>query len=357
MSERKIRVAVVGTGFGKTVQIPGFRACPNAEIYAICASSLEKAHAVQQEFNIPHAFANYREMLKLKELDLVSIVTPPHLHKSMSVAALKAGKHVLCEKPTAMNLREADTMWKHAKESDLVALIDHEMRLNPLRRRIKELIEGKLIGKLRHAQVSLAGNFRADSPRAWDWWSDKRRGGGVLGAIGSHQIDLLRWWFGEIESVCGHLKTFVAERPLPGSQKPRRVTTDDFCWFALHFEKGGFAQVQLSAVARHAGQTRLEICGDEGSILLVDEKLYAGRMGEPMKEITDLNPLPNVSGMPEGVFPRTFALFAEYLTDCLAQRKPPELAATFYDGMQCQAILDAAKQSSRKASRWVRAVQ
>jgi predicted dehydrogenase len=223
MSEKKLRVAIVGTGFGKSVQIPGFRACANAEIYAICASTLEKAQAVQQELGIPHAFTSYRAMLKLPELDLVSIVTPPHLHKSMSVAALRAGKHVLCEKPTAMNLQEARAMWKRAKESKLVALIDHELRMNPARRKIKELIEAKFIGQLRHVQIALAGSFRADASRHWDWWSDKRRGGGILGAIGSHQIDLLRWWFGEVKTAGGRIETFVKERPLPESHKLKRA--------------------------------------------------------------------------------------------------------------------------------------
>jgi len=355
MSERKIRIAIVGTGFGKSVQIPGFRACSDAEVYAICASTLEKAQALQQELGIVHAFANYKAMLKLPELDLVSIATPPHLHKSMAVAALKAGKYVLCEKPTAMNLSEARTMWKQAKDSNRVALIDHELRLNPARRRVKELVDGEFIGKLRHVQIALAGSFRADSSRTWDWWSDKKRGGGVLGAIGSHQIDLLRWWFGEVESACGYVQTFVKERPLPGSQKLRRVTTDDFCWFALDFEKNGVAQVQLSVVARHSSQTRIEIYGDEGSLLLIDEKLYAGRTGEALKEITDLAPLPNVPGVPEGVFPRTFGLFADYLIDCLMKNKQPELGATFYDGMQCQAVIDAIRKSSLKSGRWVRA--
>lgn len=354
MNERKIRLAIVGTGFGKSVQIPGFRACPNAEVYAICASTLEKAKAVQQEFGIPHAFANYKAMLRLQELDLVSITTPPHLHFPMTIAALRAGKHVLCEKPMAMNLHEARQMWRRAKHSNLVCLIDHELRFNPARRHIKQLISEGFIGRLRHVQISLTLSYRSTSEmRSWDWWSDKKRGGGILGAVGSHQIDLLRWWFGEIIEARGHLETFIKTRPMPESLEPRRVTTDDFCCFWLKFANGGLGSVQLSLVARHASQARLEIYGDQGSIVLSDEKLFAGHHKETLAEVTDLEPLPVVPGMPEGVFPRSFALLSQYVIEYLSQGKRPAIGATFYDGMRCQAVMDAVRKSDR-SGRWVK---
>ena len=354
MSERKIRVAIVGTGFGKTVQIPGFRACPNAEVYAICASTLEKAKAVQQEFGIPHVFANYKAMLKLKELDLVSIVTPPHLHFPITIEALRTGKHVLCEKPMAMNLHEARQMWRRARRTHLVYMIDHELRFNPARRHIKTLIDEGFIGRLRHVQVTLSLSYRSTAEmRPWDWWADKKRGGGILGAVGSHQIDLLRWWFGEITEARGHLETFIKTRPMPESLEPRKVTADDFCCFWVKFANGGLGSVQLSSVARHASQARIEIYGDQGSMILSDEKLFVGGHKGALVEVTDLEPLPVVPGMPEGVFPRSFALLSQYMIEYMCQGKWPAIGATFYDGMRCQAVMDAIRRSS-KSGRWVK---
>ena len=88
MKNDKITVGVIGTGFGKSAQIPGFRSCPDAEVIAVCSSQSEKAKATAREFDIPHVFTDYREMVQLKELDLVSVVTAPHLHYPMVMAAL-----------------------------------------------------------------------------------------------------------------------------------------------------------------------------------------------------------------------------------------------------------------------------
>ena len=116
---------------------------------------------------------------------------------------------------------------------------------------------------------------------------------------------------------------------------------------------GGLGSVQLGLVAQHASQARIEIYGDQGTITLVDEKLFAGRPGKALAEVTDLEPLPVVLGMPEGVFPRSFALLSQYLIEYLSQGKRPAIGAMFYDGMRCQAVMDAIRKSDR-SERWVK---
>ncbi len=353
VNPKKIRIGIIGTGFGKSTQIPGFLACPDAEVIAVCSHSKEKAEATAKEFNIPHAFTDYRNLLALKELDLISIVTPPHLHHPMTMAALEARKHVLCEKPMALNLEEAREMYERAQAAEVVALIDHELRFNPIRRKIKELIEQNYIGRLRHVSVHMISNLRANATSPpWDWWSEAQKGGGALGAFGSHMIDLLRWWFGEITEVCGHLETFIRERPLPDSGKMRWVETEDFAAFGLKFANDAYGEVVLSSVARHSRYAKIELYGSEGTLILQDEKLLGGHKGEELKEVPEPEPLPQPKGTPEGVFPRSFALLAEYLIGCLRDGKRPQMGATFYDGMRCQAVIDAIRRSHLER-RWV----
>src|SRR6266545_8135839 len=105
-----VRVGVIGTGFGANVQVPGFKCVSGVEVVAITSAHLDRAQAVAAQHAIPHAYDDYREMLRDLELDLVSVVSPPYLHHEMTLAALEAGAHVLCEKPFAMDLGEALAM-------------------------------------------------------------------------------------------------------------------------------------------------------------------------------------------------------------------------------------------------------
>ena len=105
MASQPLRIGVIGVGFGSRIQPPGFLS-EGLEVVAVCASRQERAESVAREFGIPHAYADYREMLRLPGLDAVSIVTPRHLHHPMAMAGLAAGKHVLCEKPFAMDQGE-----------------------------------------------------------------------------------------------------------------------------------------------------------------------------------------------------------------------------------------------------------
>jgi len=125
---------------------------------------------------------------------------------------------------------------------------------------------------------------RADPSRPWNWWSDASRGGGLLGAVGSHQIDLLRYWLGEVEAAAGTVETCVKERPLPDGTGHRAVTADDATAFSLRFASGAVATVVLSVVASHPLGPRTEVWGEEG-VLILDEgerlwgaraRLYAG---------------------------------------------------------------------------------
>ena len=348
----RLRVGVIGTGFGALVQIPAFRAHARAEVVAVASGTPGKAKKTADALGVPHAFDDWRKLVEA-DLDLVSITTPPSLHHSMALAALAAGRHVLCEKPMAMSAVEADDMLAHGDRARRVHMIDHELRFNPNRRKARQLIEGGLIGTPRHALLTIVNAGRHDPAKPWGWWFDETQGGGLLGAVGSHQVDLLRYWLGDIAAVTGTAVPFVPERPLPDGHGRRRVTADEFSTFSLHFRSGAIGTVVLSAVATHTAGPRAEVWGDAGSLVLDEaDRLWGGRLGEPLAELTEPETLPTPPGMQYvSLWGLSFVRLVDHLVQAVLDGAPVAPAATFRDGLAVQRVLDAVRQAHRTA--WV----
>ncbi len=259
----RLRVGVIGTGFGSLVQIPAFRAHPRAEVVAVASGTPGKAGKTAKAMGIPHAFDDWTELVAA-DLDLVSITTPPAHHHAMATAAFDAGRHVLCEKPMAMSASEAEEMLARGERARRIHVVDHELRFNPNRRKVKRLIEEGFIGVPRHVLLTAVNASRLDPAKPWGWWFDAARGGGLLGAVGSHQVDLLRYWLGDVAAVTGTAMPVVPERPLPDGSGRRAVTADEFSTFSLRFRSGAVGTVFLSAVATHTVGPRVEVWGDGG---------------------------------------------------------------------------------------------
>ena len=348
-----VRIGIIGTGFGVSSQLPGFRSVPGAEVVAICSGRRERAEQAAREHKIQLAFDNYQTMLNQAELDLVSIVTPVITHAPMTLAAIDAGCHILCEKPTAMDADEARAMYDRATMAGVIHMIDHELRFDPTRSRIAELLAEGYLGTVYYVAIRNVGNMRV-AGRPWSWWSQRSHGGGALGASGSHQVDLLRWWLGDIVEVSGELETFVRRRPDPLSGgELRDVDSDDTCNFRAHLASGAQAQVTISYVAHHGGSNGVEIHGSEGSLVLDnDDRLWGRRAGAEQAE--ELTPAPSQVGpqIRANVWARSFALLAQELVGAIRQERALRRGATFYDGWRCQQVLDAVRSSSEQR-RWV----
>lgn len=351
----KVRVGIIGTGFGRSAQVPGFRACEGAEVVALCGSRADRTAAVARELGILQAISDYRELVVRDDIDLVSIVTPPYLHHPMVLAALGAGKHVLCEKPMAMDVGQAKEMYERAAASGRLHMIDHELRFNPTRMRLKELLDNRFGGRVYHASVHVTTDFRADPiARTWDWWSEASKGGGSLGATASHQIDLLRWWLGEIRAVAGDLGTAVTRRKAPDSDTFREVTSEDHCAFFAELESGAKAYVLVTSVARHPLGTRTEIHGEKGTLILdAEDRLWGRREGESgLTEYTVPDPMRELPGIEKDVWAVSFVSLARHVVDCIRTGAPVQRGATFEDGLRCQAVLDAIRRAAAER-RWV----
>lgn len=348
----KLRVGVIGTGFGSTVQIPAFRANPRVEVVAVASGQAGKARQVAERLAVPHAFDDWTR-LTAADVDLVSITTPPHLHRPMALAAVAAKRHVLCEKPMALSTAEAAEMADAAERAGVVHVIDHELRFNPNRRKVKRLIAEGFVGQPRHVLLTLANSGRRDPTLPWGWWYDVSRGGGLLGAVGSHQIDLLRYWLGEIESVMGTVETFVKERPAPEGGR-RAVTSDDFTSFALRFASGAVGVVVLSVMAAHPLGPRIELWGDEGTLVLDEaERLWGARRGESLGELSEPETVTSAPGMNyAALWGLSFIRLVDHLTAAVLDKAPVAPAATFHDGLAVQRVMDAVRATAGTA--WAR---
>lgn len=185
----KLRVGVVGSGFGGAVHVPAYKAQGRFEVVAV--ASPNRAAEIARQRGVPNAFDSLEAMLAGAELDILSIASPPYLHREAVLASLARGKHVLCEKPFGLNVAECEEMLAAAQRAGTVCAIAHEFRYQPWALAIKELADNGHLGVLRQIEISMFMTWlRAESEdRGPGWWFEHRRGGGIAGAIMSHAID------------------------------------------------------------------------------------------------------------------------------------------------------------------------
>jgi predicted dehydrogenase len=359
MRNREIGIGIIGAGFGRTTQIPGFKNCDGARVVAIASGHREHAEKVAREFDIEHVESDWRALVARDDVDLVSIVTPPVKHCEMTLAALEHGKAVLCEKPMAMNAVEALRMTENAREAGVLALIDHELRFLPGRIKLRKLLSDGDIGMVRHAKLVFRSDSRADVDRPWNWWSDESQGGGALGAIGSHVIDGFRWLLGaEVSEVSCNLATHIRERKDEESGDARTVTTDDEANLLLRFAesdltKGATGNVSLSLVEPGKAEHRLEIFGSRG-VLTINEagEVWHARVGAGEWEQVETERGELAPGMRDGGWARGFTAFSKQIVAALREgRTTVDGAATFDDGYRVQLVLDAARRSHESGCR------
>jgi len=353
-----IRIGIIGAGFARTTQIPGFKAVKDARVVAIASARREHAEEVAREFDIPHVESNWRALIARKDIDLVSIVTPVVTHCEITMAALANGKAVLCEKPMAMNAGEARQMTERAAEAKVLALIDHELRFLSGRLKMRELVRRGEVGKVRHAKLTFRADSRADPNRPWNWWSDEKQGGGTLGAIGSHVIDGFRWILGtEVSEVFCNLATHIRERKDESGAR-REVTTDDETNMILRFSdseltEGATGAASLSMVESGKPEHRLEIFGSRGALMVEENgRLWQSRSGEGEWKQVETDPGELAEGMRDGGWARGFTAFSRKIVEALNEgRTSVDGAATFEDGYRTQLVLDAARRSDEGGCR------
>jgi predicted dehydrogenase len=345
-----IKAAVIGASFAKAAYLPALKSIDDVEIVAVASARKSSAQDAADAFGVPHAYDDWQEMLQRHQIDLVGIATPTIYHAPMVLAALDAGAHVLCEKPMAMNSDEARQMLERAQALGRVHAIGHELRFNPNRRKIRQLIADGVIGEVRHANiVSISGAWGDPASRpAGDWWSLESMGGGRLGANGSHQLDLVRYWLGDIGAISGQIATMVPNRVDKNTGEEWVATADDQASFLAEMESGALASVFMSGAARHATGNQSQIFGSLGTIKLVDadEKLMLALAGEDYQDVSETDPNASLPGINKGIWNVSVVGMMNEIVAAIREGRQTQTAATFVDGLKCQIAMDAIRQSS-----------
>jgi predicted dehydrogenase len=341
-----IAAVVVGTGFGARVHVPALR---NAgfDVVAMVGRDGDRTARRAERLGVPHACTSLGEAMALPGVEVVCVASPPASHAELAIEAVDAGRHVLCEKPFALDGVEAKRMRDAAARSGVVGLVGHEFRFAEDRATVRDVIAGGAIGSPRlfsHVSFTpLLANPAAPTP---EWWFDPTRGGGWLGASGSHLVDQVRSWLGEFAEVSAALSVV----------SDRRGVADDT--FTMRFSLRGGVQgmMQQSAGSWGPGVNVTRVAGSAGSVWTDGGEVWcASAEGEQRVEVPEalrLPPPPEESDDPRHRFTHIelapFTRLCEVLSDLIAGRTPrhPAPPATFDDGLAEMLVLDAARASA-----------
>ena len=343
----KLGIGVAGTGFGRRVQMPAIALSNGFETVAVCSGTLANAQSAATEFGAAQATDNFDDLLANDAVDVVLVTTPPRLHRSMAIAALEAGKHVVCEKPLALNVREAEEMAAAAAKSGLVAVLDHEQRYLPPNRQFHHLVANGYLGELRYldVRVCLPLTVNPAMPFAFhSWRDDKAGGGGLLSGIFSHYIDLMCHSFGAPTVVTGLASTALTSKPFaPGQPETGPVTSDDRLTAAGQFANGALFSMAGSWSVHHGPGLVVQAYGDKGTLVMPDtDRLLGATADEPaLAPIESEFPLPAGT---EGIANGQMGAFVHLLNDLEAViQGTTKLGhfATFDDGLAIQRVIEA----------------
>jgi predicted dehydrogenase len=351
MASSKNSIGIIGVGFGAQVHVPAFRS-EGWDVAAICSRTREKAQKAADEAGIPSVYTDPMELIRRDDLAAVAIITPPGAHHQLSIAALNAGKHVLCEKPFALDAKQGAEMLAAAEKSGKTAMIAHEFRHTPQRAYIRQLVAEDYIGKFQLCTLELfLDRYVSREPRPLTWQAYKSEGGGLLGALGSHYIDGLRFWFGEIASVTGWLAGLRPDMVDTATGKIVKAETDDTFSFMVTFKNGGMATMTSSFAVTPARGAKIAVMGERGTLIaehpgpnpLENGVVVASRDGAPLEALktpAQFTPFTD----PRDHRLMAFRLLVRDFTKGIEQGNSP--APNFTDGLRCQQVLDAVRESS-----------
>jgi predicted dehydrogenase len=326
--DRKIRVAVVGASFGEN-HIQGFQQCPEIEVFAICRRQKELAKQLAQKYQIRRYYTDFDEMIQSKDIDVVSLAVPNYLHHPMALSALDHGKHVVCEKPLALNLDQATEMAKEAKQKGLIHMTVFNFRFVPTIFRMKELVDEGEVGSISHIFFNWFTNGRRDRDSSFSWRFVKAEAGfGALGDMGVHGIDLIHWIFGDLKKVVSHIAVHLPEHKTDNG-KYKKTEVEDSCSFLGEMMSGAQVIFHVSSVVGGKGENSLS-----REILIPDRLRWDIRHGD--KRVT-----------PGAMF---FSRLAQQLIGAIETGKTP--SPNFFDGVKAQKVLQALIRSWKKKD-WV----
>ena len=270
----KLRIAIAGLGFGKKIHLEALKESDYLIPKAIYHYKKEKGPSLEKETGLSF-YHDWEQLIKSKDIDGIIIATSPESRFELAKKALENNKHLLLEKPVALTSLEIEELQRISLINNLSVCVDFEYRAVPLFLQTKKIIDKNSLGKIYLIKLDWLMGSRSDPKRAWNWYSLKEKGGGVIGALGTHAFDMLNWFFGESIKVSGKLSTSIKQRSLPNSSKLLEVTSEDICIANLEINNLDSTsipcQVSLSSVSKNGRGFSLEVYGSEGSLFLSSE--------------------------------------------------------------------------------------
>lgn len=378
-----IRVALLGTQFMGRAHSHAYRTVSAffpvepPEMTVLCGADAARTRAAARRLGWKESATDWKEVVTRDDVDLVDIATPGDLHAPMALAALAAGKHVICEKPLANTVAEAKAMRDAASRARVVHLCAFNYRRVPAIAHAQRMIAGGALGRIHHFRAQYLQDWILDPSFPLVWRLRRERAGsGPHGDLNAHITDLARFLVGEIVEVCGAMETFVKQRPLPagegelGGARKRSaakamgaVTVEDAALFLARFEAGALGSFEATRFAAgRKNHLTFEVNGEHGSLSFDLERLnelqyYSTRDRETERGFRTI--FATESGFPYAGawWPAGHMIgwehtFTHEVFDVLtAIEKGTRVKPDFDDGYRCQRVLDAAARSA-STRRW-----
>ncbi len=373
MAASGIRAGIVGVGFIGVAHAEALRRL-GVEVAGVVGSTPERTRAKATQAGLPHVHDDYDAMLADPGIDVVHVASPNHLHAEHVLAALEAGKHVVCEKPLGLDGTETARLLAAAEASGRVHAVCFNVRFYPLCHQMRTMVASGEIGLPRFVTGSYLQDWLLE-PTDWNWRVDPAQGGRLraVADIGSHWLDLARFVTGRrVVEVMADLHTFVPLRRRPsgpvetfaadadGERVEEQVASDDAAAILLRFEDGGRGSLAVSQVsAGRKNSIQIEVDGDQSAVSWSSEdpdRLWIGHRGRPNEILhrdaslvaADVQPLIRYPGGHVEGFPDTFrALFAAVYAD--VDRGAPTVTPaypTFADGHDAVVVTEAVAASA-----------
>jgi len=335
-----LKVGIVGSGgIAQAVHIPGYQELPDVKVVALCDLNRATLKAAAEKFGVEQTFTDYRQMLRKVDPDIVSVCTPNADHAAPTIAALKAGAHVLVEKPIAMNAAEGRQMVAAAKKAKRLLMVGFQNRYDPAAQFMRRSAGAGDFGEIYYGE---AHYLRRRGIPGWGAFIEKKRsGGGALMDIGVHALDLALYIMGHPKPVSvagaafmklGHRKDVVHGM---GAFDVKRFDVDDFGVGLIRFANGGLLLLKASWAANLEGGWNVSMIGTQGGFSLNPLKVYAERHGS----LVDITPVD---------LPRVRTHFEEIRLFVEAIRKGRAAPIPGENGLMATAILDAIYKSGEK---------
>lgn len=366
---KKINIALIGHGFMGKVHSNAWRqvarffnVSSEPVMKVICGRNAEALKHASHAYGWEQFATNWQEVVERPDIDVIDICTPGNMHMPIAVAAARAKKVVLCEKPLANTVAEAEAMLAAVQANGVIHMLCHNYRRVPAIALAKQLIDAGTIGQIYHYRAAYLQDWIVDPDFPRVWRLEKAiAGSGALGDLVSHALDLARYLVGEITEAAGLTRTFISERPKSaGSREMSPVDVDDATLSLVRFENGAIGSIEGTRLATgHKNDNRLEINGSRGSLRFELERMNelevyvqeGSNSGFRTISVTDpVHPYVAAWWPPGHVlgYEHTFTHTVFDLLQGIADQKLP--SPNFEDGVRNQKVLEAIERAAKTRS-------